>query len=234
MMPSRPHSPRRPSGFTLVEILVVIAILAVLVALALPAYSRVRTSSLEAKGLSNLKQLHVMTMSYCADNGGRLPLGGGTLKGSRRNALSWVNRLLPYAGKPELAETNFNDWWDRPPPAPVFKDPGIELPGEMDRIRAATVDATWGFGYNVQPLLPDSPHYLADWQEQPPDGVTMAAVTRPAQRIMFGSAFDWHLVGARENRAYHRYGKNRALGVFFDGSAKSLAEAEYDKTFLNP
>lgn len=218
----------------MIEVLVVVAILGTLVALALPAFSKVRISSLQAKGLSHLKQLHVMTMSYCADNDGRLPLGGGLLEGSNRNALSWVNRLLPYAGHPELAETNLNDWWDRPPPNPVFKDPGVDLPGEWERVRAATVDAIWGFGYNVQPLLPDNELFLADWHEQPLEGVTLASITNPSKRIIFASAFDWHFVGARENRAYHRYGKNRALGIFFDGNAGSLTPQEYDKAYLNP
>jgi prepilin-type N-terminal cleavage/methylation domain-containing protein len=225
---------KHPLGFTLVELLVVIAIVAILAALTLPVLSRMRVSSLQAKGLNNVRQLHVMTMSYCADNAGRLPLGGGLLEGSSRNALSWVNRLLPYVGKSELAETNLNDWWDRPPPDPVFKDPGIDLPGEMDRLRAATVDAIWGFGYNVQPLLPESELYLADWFEQPLEGVTMAGVSKHAQRIMFGSAFDWHLVGSSENRAYHRYGKNKALAVFFDGHASVITAADYDKAFQNP
>ena len=188
---------------------------------------------MKTQGVSNLKQLHLFTMRYCFAHDDCLPLGGGVIVGGR-NALSWVNRLLPYAGVPELAETSLNDWWGRPPPHAVFQDPGIALPGEMDRIRAATVDATWGFGYNVQPLLPENPLYLADWQAQPLKGVSLGGVEYPSRRILFASAFDWHLNGGRENRAYHRYGKDQAIGIFFDGHAATLSESDYDKAFLDP
>jgi prepilin-type N-terminal cleavage/methylation domain-containing protein len=226
----KPHS--KDQAFTLIELLVVIAILGMLVSLAIPSLSRARISSIQAKGLSNLKQLYVMVMSYCADNNGRIPLGGGTVA-DNRNALSWINRLLAYAGHPELAETNLNDWWDRPPSL-VFKDPGIGLPGEMDRIRATTPDAIWGFGYNVQPLLPENPLFLADWQEQPLDGITLSAIPRPSKRILFASAYDWHIAGSGPKRAYDRYGKDRALGVFFDGRATVLSRAEYENAYQSP
>jgi prepilin-type N-terminal cleavage/methylation domain-containing protein len=221
------------SGFTLVELLVVISILGVLLALVAPAILSARTSAKKTQGMSNLRQLHGFMMAYCTDHDGRLPLGGGVIEGGR-NALSWINRLLPYAGVPALAETSLNDWWGKPPPHPVFKDPGIDFPGEMERIRAATVDATWGFGYNVQPLLPENSLYLADWQAQPLDGVALGGVDQQSRRILFASAFDWHLNGGRENRAYHRYGKNKAIGIYFDGHAVTLTESEYDKAFLDP
>ena len=66
---------KSPSAFTLVELLVVIAIVGGLAALLVPAVKNGMNSGKQAKGLSNLKQIGALTLSYAADNGGRLPLG---------------------------------------------------------------------------------------------------------------------------------------------------------------
>ncbi len=57
-------------GFTLVELLVVIGIIAVLVAILLPALSRTRATAIELQCLNNLRQLGLANTMYCNDNGG--------------------------------------------------------------------------------------------------------------------------------------------------------------------
>ena len=61
------------SGFTLIEILVVIAILGLLAALLLTAIGSARFKAQESVCISNLKQLHVALMSYVTNNNGYLP-----------------------------------------------------------------------------------------------------------------------------------------------------------------
>ena len=69
------NCPRRTSGFTLVELLVVIGIIAVLVSIFAPAASKARESARRAVCLSNLRQVHQSFAAYAADSGGRVPLG---------------------------------------------------------------------------------------------------------------------------------------------------------------
>jgi len=63
----------RRLGFTLVELLVVVALLAVLMSLLLPALGRVREQAKGVKCLSNLRQLGVAAMAYANDNERHLP-----------------------------------------------------------------------------------------------------------------------------------------------------------------
>jgi len=60
----------RRSGFTLIEMLVVIAIIAVLAAILFPVFSRARASARKARCLSNLNQIGTAMKAYAADYGG--------------------------------------------------------------------------------------------------------------------------------------------------------------------
>lgn len=65
----------RPRGFTLVELLVVIGIVAVLIAVLLPVLGRARESARRAVCLSNLRQTGLVLQTYAGDNSGRVPIG---------------------------------------------------------------------------------------------------------------------------------------------------------------
>ena len=59
---------KRKTGFTLVEMLVTIAIIAILVTIMLPAISRARMQAEKVKCLSNLRQLGIALVNYSSDN----------------------------------------------------------------------------------------------------------------------------------------------------------------------
>jgi prepilin-type N-terminal cleavage/methylation domain-containing protein/prepilin-type processing-associated H-X9-DG protein len=64
---------RRQNAFTLVELLVVIGIIAVLVAIVLPALTTARDRATRIACASNLRQIAVATMAYAVDWRGRIP-----------------------------------------------------------------------------------------------------------------------------------------------------------------
>jgi prepilin-type N-terminal cleavage/methylation domain-containing protein len=65
--------PLRRSAFTLVELLVVIGIIALLIAILLPALSHARKQAATIKCLSNIRQLMMATLNYTAEWKGTLP-----------------------------------------------------------------------------------------------------------------------------------------------------------------
>lgn len=67
---------KRPNGFTLVELLVVVGIIAILAALILPALSRARESARRATCVNNLRQLGLSFQMFAAESSGLLPPRG--------------------------------------------------------------------------------------------------------------------------------------------------------------
>jgi len=71
---------KRRFGFTLIELLVVISIIALLMAVLMPALQEAREQGKRAVCLSNLKQLSLAWMMYADDNQGRIVNGMTSLK----------------------------------------------------------------------------------------------------------------------------------------------------------
>lgn len=74
-------------GFTLVELLVVISIIALLIAILLPSLSQARIAAQEMACKSNLRQVGIVVHSYADDNRRSFASGNATL--TRVTAVSW-------------------------------------------------------------------------------------------------------------------------------------------------
>jgi len=94
------------TGFTLVELLVVITIIGILVALLLPAVQAAREAAREAQCRDHLKQLALSCHNFENANHG-LPM-----LYSSSTQLGWITQILPYFEQGNLAaEYNLNQPW---------------------------------------------------------------------------------------------------------------------------
>src|ERR1039458_791660 len=66
-----------PKGFTLVELLVVVAIIAILAALLLPVLSGAKRYARRTTCLNNLRQINLGTRMYCDDSNDVMPANNG-------------------------------------------------------------------------------------------------------------------------------------------------------------
>jgi prepilin-type N-terminal cleavage/methylation domain-containing protein/prepilin-type processing-associated H-X9-DG protein len=95
-------------GFTLVELLVVIGIIAILVGLLLPALNKARRQANAAECASNMRQIAMGVLQYCMDNHGRLIIEdidpGKTSDSSYKDGFGWQSELMhqKYVSAPNI------------------------------------------------------------------------------------------------------------------------------------
>src|SRR5438445_8445760 len=99
------------TGFTLVELLVVIGIIALLAALLLPALAKARARTRGLQCLNNTRQLSLAWMLYADDHDDQLTynVGGDASRKilAQKNPLNWVNNILNWELDPDNTNTAF-------------------------------------------------------------------------------------------------------------------------------
>jgi prepilin-type N-terminal cleavage/methylation domain-containing protein len=131
---SRDSNPRPRPGFTLVELLVVIGIIAILVGLLLPAVQSAREAAFRTSCANNLHQIG-LAMHLYHDQYLSLPPTRGKTEGP-----SWAWRILP-----NLEQDNLYKLWPQGWPYPGFPpDTNVNDPAALAAAieRAAAIFAT--------------------------------------------------------------------------------------------
>ena len=158
----------RRTGFTLVELLVVIGIIAILISILIPALNKARQNSMRLKCLSNLRQIGTAIVMYENDNKNWLPfcnwgptsprpgwLYAGTVVSNAPNTTVQSGVLWMYLKNAELYKC----------PAHATLDRGVS--GVTDEYTSYLMDgATCGFGgpklqYRITKFRPE---YVLMWE----------------------------------------------------------------------
>lgn len=137
-------------AFTLVELLMVVAVLGVLMALLLPALSRARSSARSATCRSQLRQIGLELAMYAHDQKTRYPHylgpvgpshGDAAGAGGRANGLVyWSSKLIPYGGL---------QWTNRSFHCPGYRE---VVSGPYEK---GSVDRLGGYAYNTKGVRSD-------------------------------------------------------------------------------
>jgi len=167
-------------GFSLIELMVGLLIVAVLVAILVPAFDKAILQARKSKSIGNLRGIGAAISAYVADNNGYLPQGGmrPVLKGQTMRY--WYNALDFYFGGQDWVNSNWKNL-DRPAwqVDPLKKYPD---PPKMDGVFAVNVGYGWNhqhFGYTPY----DSPESLG-W------GGRLSQVEIPSETIIVGTNSD--------------------------------------------
>lgn len=168
-------------GFTLVELLVVLAIIALLIAILLPVLKRAKESANTVKCMAQQRQIMTATMMYVQENKGRFPLPPSIGDMYSPTSTAWQNSSLMYYMDPArpngVIRYDAGSLWpylspgaNRSPTAAVSKTHSAVLeqimncPSEPREARViflggiAGYDRNFSYSWNVQMGRVDSPY----------------------------------------------------------------------------
>lgn len=196
------HRPCDARAFSLVELLVVLAIVSLLAALTLPALARARTRAQGIVCTGQLRQLGVAVRLYATDHDDFLPRSQHSAAAHRERP--WGSALAPYLGGHTEAWTQLL--------VTVYHCPSDTRAG------------AWSYGLNVYfELGPED-----DYEGKPRTWRRLGCIPRPSLTILFAenrSAAD-HLMPNFWTRpedaveVAHQRHAGRANYLFVDGHAK--------------
>jgi prepilin-type N-terminal cleavage/methylation domain-containing protein/prepilin-type processing-associated H-X9-DG protein len=169
--PPRRIPERRRGGFTLVELLVVIGIIAVLISLLLPSLNRARENAKQTVCLSNMRQIGLAFVMYNNANNGYFPRpGAGT---QREDWIHWEptrkledSALAPFMAKPINPE--------------FFRCPS-------DQLSYRPSGSNYTYSYSVNYLicrLPNSGWPTATYYPGERDGIRVTEIRDPSNKIL--------------------------------------------------
>src|SRR5579864_1258483 len=152
------------AGFTLVEMLVVMAIIAILMALLLPSISQAKARANQTSCLNNMRQLTLAATLYAGDHDDEFPA-------RRTPTNAWPHKLKPY----------YSNWKIIACPSDHFGVVGL-FADDINPKRSYLIN---GFkDYFKVNLSPGDYRAFQQWRYS--HGMKVSALNRPSDTILFG------------------------------------------------
>lgn len=217
-------------GFTLVELLVVIGIIAVLISILLPALNRARDKARAVQCMSNMRQIYMFSAMFAQDNKGRLPRPGinDVVRASANQPIPAsaepLQRTTNWAQHgPGLADFEVGALWRYIPSVQVRKQM-VLCPGDNgEQVRYGSIRRVAGerdFSYSVNSNVSD-PVNAGDWTKF---GIPLGVVKSPSEKIFWfeeiGPNDGWCLdpQNNQDDTPTGRHGGQKALNAMRDAA----------------
>jgi len=206
------------AGFTLVELLVVMAVIGVLLSLLTPVFVMARRSARQAVCLNNMRQLGLALTMTADDREGCFPREGATGGGGRANANqrdAWFNLLPATMREPGLAQLATNRCPPRERQRSILVCPEFRL--RHLATPPATNDVVFCYGYN---LWIDHANRAAEHANGTSFGplLGLCDLRKPSQFVVFGEIAAAGYCNMAAKHIYYRHGGGRYTNLgFADG-----------------
>jgi prepilin-type N-terminal cleavage/methylation domain-containing protein/prepilin-type processing-associated H-X9-DG protein len=139
-------SPNARRGFTLIEMLAVIAIIAILAGMLLPGLSKAKSRAVEGACVGNMRQIGIALTLYADENNGRLPTAS-ELPAESINSNRWPALTVVLASQLGYRATN-------QPANSVFKCPSDKLGGtNFYYFKTESLSYGWNEQANNDPII---------------------------------------------------------------------------------
>ena len=200
------------SGFTLMELLIVIAIIGILAGMLFPAVNYVREKARKDECLNNLRQWGVALQGYLDEHRGRFP----SYEADLAKADGWFNVLPPYLGIDPLKDM------DRTPaPGRGIKSPFL-CPSESVGLGAdeGAQSKSYFSSYTMNTWIKDSGLSLTQLNEQHDPPIV------PATFVVFAETGDGAFGGINLSMVSEKTFRHaRSFNICFaDGHAENILE----------
>ena len=178
-------------GFTLVELLVVVAIIATLAAVTFTIAPKMIKKSKQVASISNMRQVAILMNGYAAENGGKLPApreentgnNGSTRNTSLPGMAHWHEVIIAdiYPGVTRAQIGGDRNWWISF--SPIVANPQFLKTPDFE---------TWYPGFAMNFNIAANVLSGAGWFEQSRYRTPVSSIPDLARTPLLMPHFDWH------------------------------------------